>query len=304
MGVPRAGKTSRITKRTTARRKPVTEAFKAKLVQFQTSEVLTGDLCVNKPQSPHNDALQEALKCTECADLHITPYMMEADISAGSYITSQYPPFFSCKSVQDDGISPLDTYSHHNDDITFWKDITRHQQKQYFDKVDALLRTAEVESGKPIDETTVLFAHYQVDFHIRQHYLAPRGFLNLCRTKDEIVKVNKWEWKVAVKDETNFAEDPDWGVGWKHEPSNSLGHRVAAWHKGERERREHLDEVKAQWADIQAERDEQRLRLRTVHFHFKGTRLRTCQFETLKPSPLTEKEIKKIAANAVSNPLS
>lgn len=100
---------------------------------------------------------------------------MNADIAKGSYITSQYPPFFASKIALDDYISPSDTdiVTHEYDNTTFWEYITPAQQQRYYDKIDTILKKAEAESGKPIDEATVLFAHYQVDFHIRQHYLAP-----------------------------------------------------------------------------------------------------------------------------------
>ncbi|OQE22800.1 hypothetical protein PENFLA_c012G04183 [Penicillium flavigenum] len=195
---------------------------------------------------------------------------MNADIAKGSYITSQYPPFFASKITLDDYISPFDTdiVAHEYDNTTFWEYITPAQQQRYYDKIDTILKKAEAESGKPIDEATVLFAHYQVDFHIRQHYLAPRSILNLCRSKDDIRSLTHWQWKTAIEDENAFTEFPDWGVGWVHEPSNSLGHQIAAWRMGERGREKHLAEVQARWAEIKDERRKQRMR--TTRILFKG----------------------------------
>lgn len=294
MIIPTRGDKSRIVKRKFEPRKDWTEAVKEKIVQSFTSNQPLCGLFADKPKSPQNAALQDALECTQCRDLHIIPYMMNVDIAAGSYITSQYPPFFAGKSVPDDSISPFDTdiVAHQNKNATFWEDITPSQQHHYYDKIDTILKKAETESGKPADEATVLFAHYQVDFHIRQHYLAPRSILNLCRSKDDIRALTHWQWKTAVSDETAFAEFRDWGVGWVHEPSNSIGHQIAAWRVGEERREKHLAEVKARWAEIKDERQKQRMR--TIKISFKGVHVKTYKYEPCGPC-LTEKEIMDIA---------
>ncbi|OQE39850.1 hypothetical protein PENCOP_c006G04650 [Penicillium coprophilum] len=299
MGIPTRDK-NRVTKRKCALRKNWTEAAKENIVQFFTGKELQCGPFANEAKSPQNAALQEALECTQCRDLHIIPYMMNADIAAGSYITSEYPPFFVSKSIPDECISPFDTtsmaYQHHN--VTFWDDITPSQQQHYYGKIDAILKEAEAESGKPADEATVLFAHYQVDFHIRQHYLAPRSILNLCRSKDDIRGLKHWEWETAVSDETAFAEFRDWGVAWVHEPSNSVGHQIAAWRMREKQREKHLAEVQARWAEIKKERQKQRMR--TVKISFKGTHVRTYTYEPCEPHP-TEKEIMRIKKKQGAN---
>ncbi|CAI7604797.1 unnamed protein product [Penicillium glandicola] len=280
MGVPTQDK-NRVIKRKIAPKKLWTEVAREKI-------------------SPQTIALQEALECTECGDLHINPYMMYVDIAAGSYITSQYPPSFVSKSEVDDNISPFDTdlSAHQNINLTFWEDITDAQEKRYYDKIDSILKRTEVESGKPADEATILFAHYQVDFHIRQHYLVPRSFLNLCRSKHDIIALNRWKWENAVADETAFAECRDWGVGWVHEPSNSIGHQIAAWLMGERKREAHLAEVQARWAEIKDEI--QKRRMRTIKISFKGVHVRTCKYEPCEPR-LTEEEIMDIARSKRAN---
>ncbi|KAJ5198908.1 hypothetical protein N7491_000525 [Penicillium cf. griseofulvum] len=294
MGISTRADKNRVTKRKCAPRKNWTEAVKEKIVQFITGKELLCGPFANKSKSSQNAALQEALECTQCRDLHIIPYMMNADIAAGSYITSEYPPFFTSKSVSDEYVSPFDTdlAPHQNSNATIWDDITPSQQQHYYGKIDAILSKAETESGKPADEATVLFAHYQVDFHIRQHYLAPRSILNLCRSKDDIRGLKRWQWETAVSDETGYAEIPDWGVGWVHEPSNSIGHQIAAWRMGERRREKHLAEVKARWAEIMKEREKQRIR--TIKIMFKGMHVRTYKYEPYQPC-LTEEEIVRIA---------
>lgn len=293
MGIPTRDRT-RISKCRLPTKKEWTEAVKEKIVQFLTTEQLLCGPFAERPKSLQSAALQDALECTQCRDLHIIPYMMNADIAKGSYITSQYPPFFASKIALDDDISPSDTdiVTHEYDNTTFWEYITPAQQQRYYDKIDTILKKAEAESGKPIDEATVLFAHYQVDFHIRQHYLAPRSILNLCRSKDDIRSLTHWQWKSAVEDETAFTEFADWGVGWVHEPSNSLGHQIAAWQMGERGREKHLAEVQARWAEIKDERRKQRIR--TTRILFNGEHVRTYKYELCGPC-LTEKEFMDIA---------
>lgn len=290
MGIPTRGDKNRIVKRKFTPRKTWTEAVKEDIVQFFISKPLIYGPFADKSKSPQSAALQDALQCTQCRDLHIIPYMMSADIAAGSYIISEYPPFFASKIASDDCISPLDTNmaAHQNNDETFWEDITPTQQQRYYDKIDTILKKAEAESGKPIDEATVLFAHYQVDFHIRQHYLAPRSILNLCRSKDDIRALTHWQWKSAVSDKTAFAGCPDWGVGWVHEPSNSIGQQIAAWRMGERRREKHLAEVQARWAEIRDERQKQRTR--TINILFQGAHVRTYKYEPCGPC-LTEEKI-------------
>jgi hypothetical protein len=295
MATDRKTKTYRVNKQAVGPRKNWTQAIKERLVQSHYDKHTPHHgACAELSKSPHNIALQEALKCTECADLHINPYMMEADIAAKAYVITEYPPFFSCKSVQDDNIDPINTSLPQNKDTTFWDDITLSQQQKYYDIIDTLIKKAEKESGKPADETTVLFAHYQVDFHIRQHYLRPRSLLNLCRSRQEIKDLNYWHWENAVSDRRTSGISPEYGVGWVHEPSNSIGHQIEAWKKGERLREEHLAEVRMQWAKIMEERRKQRLR--TVTFLFQGVLVRAYSYEPPCEPSLVEEDIVRIAA--------
>ncbi|KAJ5146224.1 uncharacterized protein N7515_000788 [Penicillium bovifimosum] len=290
MAVDRKTKTYRVTKQAVAPRKNWSEAIKQGLVQsHHVKHPSQHGACAELSRSAHNIALQEALKCTECENLHINRHMMEADITARAYIVSEYPPFFSCESVQDDNIDPLDTSPPPNKNATFWDDITLSQQQKYYDAIDTLIKKAERDSGKPADETTVLFAHYEVDFHIRQHYLRPRSLLTLCRSKEDIKDLNYWHWENAVSDELASGVSPEYGVGWVHEPSNSIGHQIEAWEKGARLREEHLAEVREQWAKIMEERRKQRLR--KVTFLFQGVPIREYSYESPCEPPLTEEEI-------------
>ncbi|KAJ5165293.1 uncharacterized protein N7500_007123 [Penicillium coprophilum] len=104
--------------------------------------------------------------------------------------------------------------------------------------------------------------------------------------------------ETAISDETAFAEFRDWGVAWVHEPSNSVGHQIAAWRMGEKKREKHLAEVKARWAEIKKERQKQRMR--TVKISFKGTHVRTYTYEPCEPR-LTEKEIMRIGKKQGAN---
>ncbi|KAG0155858.1 hypothetical protein PDIDSM_3031 [Penicillium digitatum] len=292
--------TNRVTKRKSTPRNDWTEAVKEKIVQFFTGQSLVSGSIADEKKSAQSAARLDALECTGCEDLHIIPYMMNADIAAGSYVTSEYPPFFATKGTPEDNIHPFDTdtLAHQSNYVTFWEDVTPIEQHHYYKKIDTILKKAETELGKPIDEAAVLFAHYQVDFHIRQHYLGPRSFLHLCRSKDDVRELTHWQWKCAVAEETALSEFSNWGVGWVHEPSNSIGRQIAVWRMGERRREQHLAEVKAQWAEINDERQKQRMQ--TIKIWFKGVHVRTYKYEPCDPSP-TEKEIMKIARDKAAS---
>ncbi|KAJ5562772.1 hypothetical protein N7461_001533 [Penicillium sp. DV-2018c] len=298
MAVGHKTKTYRVTKPAITPKKNWSEAIKERLVRTHHDKLTshhTGCDELFKSPSPHNIALQEALKCTECADLHLNPQMMEADIAIGAYIVNEYPPSFSSESSQIDEIDPFDTTTPLNENATFWDDITLSQQQKYYDAIDTLIKKSEKESSKPADETTILFAHYQVDFHIRQHYLRPRSFLNLCRSKEDIKDLNYWHWENAMCDGLDSGVDPEFGVAWVHEPSNSIGHQIEAWEKGARLREEHLAEVRVQWAKIMEERRKQRLR--KVNFLFQGVLIREYTYDPPSEPPMTEEEIVRIAAS-------
>ena len=292
MAISQKERATRIIKRTTAPRKLWTEAIKEKIVQYAICKQPAWIQLADRPKSQHNAALQEALECTKCNHVEIIPFMMNVDVEMGIYITTQYPPYFANKSAPIDEICPLDATSHQAEAMTFWKDITLSQQQHYYEQVDAIIKRTEAESGWPATEATVLFAHYQVDFHIRQHYLAPKSLLNICREKKDVLELRHWQWETAESEGSAFAEDPEFGVGWVNDPTNSLDQQYEGWKMRESQREHRLVNSKAQWAEIQNERREQRMR--SIAVSFKGKPVRVCRYEASDP-PMSEDEIKETA---------
>jgi hypothetical protein len=297
MAISQHDNIARVTKRTLAPKRLWSQAIKERIVQSAIYEKYAWAPFTNRPKSQYNAALQEALECTKCKHLELTPYMMKADIAMGLYITTQYPPYFANKSTPIEDICPLDTTSSQKEALTFWKDITFSQQQRYYEQVDAIIKRTEAESGYPATETTVLFAHYQMDSHIRQHYFAPKSMLSLCRNKMDVLDLRHWQWENAESEGNAFAEDPQFGVGWASDPTNSLDQQYEWWKMGEGQRERHLADMRTQWAEIQNERREQRMRSVTVCF--KGEPVRVYRYEASAP-PMSEEEIQELARrNAV-----
>jgi hypothetical protein len=292
MAISQHDKMTRVTKRAIAPKRRWTEAIKEKIVQSALYAQFAWGSSTNKPKSQHNASLQEALECTKCKQLEITPYMMKTDIAMGLYTATKYPPYFSNKAAPVEEICPLDTKSPQHEAATFWKDITFSQQQCYYEQVDAIIKRTELESGHPATEATVLFAHYQMDSHIRQHYLAPKSMLNLCRDKQDVMELRHWQWENAESEGFALESDPHFGVGWVSDPTNSLALQYEGWKMNEGRRESHLLDTKARWAEIQTERRKQRMQ--SVVVSLKGMPVRVYKYEPSEP-PMSEEEIQEMA---------
>ncbi|KAJ5688896.1 hypothetical protein N7462_003288 [Penicillium macrosclerotiorum] len=214
------------------------------------------------PDTDILEALDEAFKCTKC-QIAVTQSSMKADIDKGAYNTNCYPPFFRCHHTRDDNISPLDTQSQ-CEELSFWKRISPAQRECYYSRVEQTLNTL-IEENKDIDpEVAVLFAHYQVDFHIRQHHLARRGVLALCRNADDMQQLRHWQWKMNDLDSMRPVNlEKTWPdscrhAGWPGDQSLEMLHQTLMWKRASPARRKRLEEVRARWAIIMAERRRQR----------------------------------------------
>ncbi|KAJ5318981.1 uncharacterized protein N7506_011685 [Penicillium brevicompactum] len=285
-------RTGCVAKTRTPPRKLWTEAIKEKLVQFANHNQPTSAQLTNVPKSRHNAALQEALQCKTCK-MGASPYKMASDIKEGIYITSRYPPYFANKLESIEEISPLDASSRQPRNLSFWSDITYSQQRQYFEAVDAIIQKAEAANGKAASEAIVVYAHYQVDSHIRQHYMGTQSVFNMCRDKQDIADLHEWQWEVAAVDEPAATSNPDWGVDWASDPTNSLYEQYDGWKAREAQREDHLAIVRSQWARIQLEREEQRKK--TLVFWFRGAPIRSVRFSPGAEPSLSEEEIMQIA---------
>jgi hypothetical protein len=188
---------------------------------------------------------------------------MADDIHKGAYITSHYPPFFLNNNTRDDNISPLNTTSP-TGEPSFWKHITVSQRERYYELVEQALNHI-LDQTKDIDpEVAILFAHYQIDFHIRQHYLSHRGVLTFCRNADDMQQLRHWQWKMRDIDHRRPINlDNVWPHGCKHtawpdDKNLEMMHQTLMWKRAWPARRKRVAEVRARWAIIMEERRKQR----------------------------------------------
>lgn len=214
------------------------------------------------------EALEEALSCTKC-QITTTEAIMKSDISRGVYVSSQYPPFFVNTRTRDENISPLDNETQHQDP-TWWRRISMSQRERYYLLVETNLNKALDETKNADPEAAVLFAHYQIDYHIRQHYLSRRGVLTLCRDANDLQELRSWQWEMAAIDRLTSGKDIEttdeaegwlpaeqkWG--WPNDSNLEKTHQVLLWKRAWRARRKRLREVRAKWAIIMEERRKQR----------------------------------------------
>ncbi|KAJ5831861.1 hypothetical protein N7474_000172 [Penicillium riverlandense] len=214
------------------------------------------------------NALQEALDCTKCR-IAVTETSMATDIDSGIYITTHYPPFFTTNHTRDEFISPLDNATRPKDP-TYWNRISVSQREQYYEQVETKLNSALSKHPTPDAELAVLFAHYQVDYHIRQHYLSRSSVLTLCRDAEDMHQLRRWQWDMADADGTAPSSagcSCSWPNqcrhwGWIDDRNLMMMHQTAMWRRAWRERRRRLKEVRARWAIIMEERRRQRELLR------------------------------------------
>ncbi|KAJ5649340.1 uncharacterized protein N7484_003063 [Penicillium longicatenatum] len=189
---------------------------------------------------------------------------MKADIDQGNYIATNYPPYFPNASKRDENISPLDTNTP-NSDLSHWKVISEAQRQQYYKIVEHILDTRMHENAPADSDLAILFAHYQVDYHIRQHYLAHRGVLTLCRDASDMQTLRKWQWRMDAIDSVITPDDrqpvqpkPHRPTGWPKDGNLEMLHQTHLWKKSWKVRQKRVEDVRARWAVIMEERRRQR----------------------------------------------
>lgn len=188
---------------------------------------------------------------------------MALDIERGVYITTHYPPFFQTNLTSEESVSPFDvkpiaqTPSH-------WKRLSPFQRHRYYQLVEQKLNQTLDEQEPTDPETAILFAHYQVDYHIRQHLLARRGVLTLCRDAKDVQQLRQWQWRMTNIDSaqsctTGDIEDTGYrGWGWPGDTNLETVHQNIMWKRSSRARQKRVREVRARWAVIMEERRKQR----------------------------------------------
>lgn len=186
---------------------------------------------------------------------------MSADIERGSYCATTYPPFFPNNNKRDEDISPLDI-SENDLAQSFWKHIDLPQRQQYYDLVEKTLDERLLAEPTANENVAALFAHYQVDFHIQQHYLSRRGVLTLCRDAGDMKALRKWQWEMhdikAVLHDEPLMSTGKRRLGWPEDDNLEMFHQIRLWKGAWQERQAHLAKVRARWAVIMEERRRQR----------------------------------------------
>lgn len=188
---------------------------------------------------------------------------MTIDIKNGNYNVKHYPPFFQSNLTNDESISPFDTTAQ-SEDPTYWKGISLPQRQRYYELVEQNLNKVLDETKEINPDVAVLFAHYQVDYHVRQHCLARRGVLTLCRDNSDLQQLRRWQWKMSDIDSVcspKTAETEPTGarqLGWPSDKNLEMTHQHIMWKRSSRARLTRVKEVRARWAIIMEERRKQR----------------------------------------------
>ncbi|KAJ5134877.1 hypothetical protein N7448_000100 [Penicillium atrosanguineum] len=208
------------------------------------------------------EALDEALGCEKC-QIAVAKDIMAIDINNGNYNVKHYPPFFQSNVINDEGISPFDTSEECNDQ-TYWKHISQLQRQRYYEIVEQNLNKVLDQTKEMDPETALLFAHYQLDYHIRQHYLARRGVLALCRDTADLQQLRRWQWKMSDIDSAILSKPAEIELtgarqwGWPSDQNLEMTHQHIMWKRLSRARLKRVREVRARWAIIMEERRKQR----------------------------------------------
>lgn len=188
---------------------------------------------------------------------------MTLDIERGVYIATHYPPHFQTNLTSEESISPFDTEPR-NKDPSYWRRLSLTQRQRYYQLVEQNINQIIDEKRAMSPATAILFAHYQVDYHIRQHYLARRGVLTLCRDTKDLHQLRKWQWKMADIDSVRSSEPVEIkaagyrGWGWPNDTNLEMMHQNIMWKRSSRARLKRVREVRARWAVIMEERRKQR----------------------------------------------
>ncbi|KAJ6107162.1 hypothetical protein N7523_008485 [Penicillium sp. IBT 18751x] len=208
------------------------------------------------------EALDEALSCEKC-QIAVAKDTMAIDIDNGTYNVKHYPPFFQSNVISQESISPNDI-TIKCDDQTYWKHISSSQRQRYYEIVERNLNKV-LDQTKEIDpETALLLAHYQLDYHVRQHHLARRGVLTLCRDSADVQQLRRWQWKISDIYSATSSKPADIELagarqwGWPSDQNLEMTHQHIMWKRLSRNRLKRVREVRARWAIIMEERRKQR----------------------------------------------
>ncbi|KAJ6070408.1 hypothetical protein N7467_011727 [Penicillium canescens] len=224
--------------------------------------------------SPQLQALQGALDCPGCEYAqNVSNSMMLIDETVlKTYNTSSYPYHFINKITrcEDIDICPLSTEPQTEEIPTFWEDIPASLRKCYYEQLEVIIdrytkkgaKLTEYEIGHLDEDEVVLLAHYQMDYHIQQHYVCHRSWVNLCRDENDLRELQSFQWKMAVFsgawDEQMKANGLKWREGWANDYNRGFEQQTEYWKEREYAREKQTATAKAHWAYIQKLRRMQR----------------------------------------------
>ncbi|KAJ5775364.1 uncharacterized protein N7511_000375 [Penicillium nucicola] len=248
--------------------------------------------------SPQLAALQEALDCPGCeyAD-NVSHSMMLIDEKVlKTYHTSSYPYHFINKVTRSEDIRvcPLSTEPPSEEIPTFWDDISLSLRQRYYKKLELIIgrynkkgaKLNEKKIGHLDEDEVVRLAHYQMDYHIQQHYLRHRSCLTLCRDEDDLRQMQSFQWSIAaangeLKQEMK-AKGLKWRDGWVNDYNHGFEQQTEFWEERGLEREKQVATARARWAYIQKLRGMQRRRkintdadIQTFRFYLGPRLLRT-----------------------------
>lgn len=217
--------------------------------------------------SPQLQALQRALDCPGCEYAHnVSNSMMSIDETVlKTYNTSSYPYHFINKITrcEDIDICPLSTEPQAEEIPTFWEEIPASLRKRYYKQLEIIIdrytkkgaKLTEYEVGHLDEDEVVRLAHYQMDYHIQQHYLCHRSWLNLCRDENDIRELQSFQWEMAALsgdwDEQMKANGLKWREGWANDYNRGFEQQTEYWEERKYAREKQMATAKARWAYIQ-----------------------------------------------------
>ncbi|KAJ5317799.1 hypothetical protein PENANT_c004G07506 [Penicillium antarcticum] len=276
---------------------------------------------IQTSSSPQLQALREALDCPGCeyAD-KVSKYMMTIDETVlKTYDTSSYPYHFINKVMRNKDICvcPLSTEPPSEEIPTFWEEISSSLRKRYYKQLGIIIgkykkkgsQLNETETGHLDKGEVVRLAHYQLDYHIQQHYLRHRSCLTLCRDEDDLGQMQSFQLKIAAAngdwEQELKPSGQIWRDGWLNDYNRGFEQQTTFWEERGHEREKQIETARARWAYIQKLRGMQIRQMikadadiQTFRFYLGPQLLRT--IDVAKDTPQVQEDL-QIQARCYAN---
>jgi hypothetical protein len=269
---------------------------------------------IESHSSPQLQALKEALDCPGCDYANnVSKSMLLIDETVlKTYDTLSYPYHFINQVTTDTTLCPLSTEPAIEENPTFWEEIPDPLRKRYYKQLEVIInryntegaRLTEYEVGHLDKDEVFCLAHYQLDYHIQQHYLRNRSWVSLCRDEDDLLKLQSYQWKMAALGgdwkERMKPNGVNWREGWANDYNRGFEQQIEFWGKQEPQREKQVAMTRERWAYIQKLRGMQRLQkidadanIQTFRFYLGPRLLRT--INVTKETPETRDEAEREA---------